>query len=68
MKKIYKSNEKVINGVCSGIGIYLGFDPVLIRILFLVFLLFNLGFYPIIAYLIMSSILPSESNIIDIEN
>lgn len=66
MKKIYKSNEKVISGVCAGIGNYLGVDPVIIRILFIIFLITNWFIYPFIAYFVMSSILPSETNVIDI--
>lgn len=66
MKKIYKSNEKVISGVCAGIGNYLGIDPVIIRILFIIFLITNWFIYPFIAYFVMASILPSETNVIDI--
>lgn len=68
MKKLYRSNERVLAGVCSGLGVYLGIDPVLIRLLFIVFLITNLFFYPIIAYSIMSCIIPKDSNIIDMDN
>lgn len=68
MKKLYKSNEKVISGVCSGLGVYFGLDPVIIRILFIVFFISSLGIYPIISYFIMASIIPVENNIIDINN
>nr|WP_317358795.1 PspC domain-containing protein [uncultured Tyzzerella sp.] len=68
MKKLYKSNEKVISGVCSGLGVYFGLDPVIVRILFIVFLISGLGIYPVIAYFIMSAIIPVENNIIDMNN
>lgn len=68
MKKLYRNNERVLAGVCSGLGVYLGIDPVLIRLLFIVFLITNLFFYPIIAYSIMSCIIPKDSNIIDMDN
>ncbi|WP_250278719.1 PspC domain-containing protein [[Clostridium] colinum] len=68
MKKLYRSNERVLNGVCSGLGIYLGIDPVIIRIIFIIFLITDGFFYPTLAYFIMSSIIPIDSNIIDIEN
>lgn len=68
MKRLYKSNDKVISGVCSGLAVYFGMDPVIIRILFIIFLISNLGIYPIIAYFIMSSIIPVENNIIDMKN
>lgn len=65
MKKLYKSNEKVLSGVCSGLGIYFGLDPVLIRIIFIVFLITGGIIYPAIAYFVMSAIIPEETNIID---
>lgn len=68
MKKLYKTDEKVISGVCGGLGVYFGVDPVIIRILFIIFLISGLGIYPIIAYFITSAIVPVENNIIDINN
>ena len=42
-KRIYKSNEKKIAGVCAGIAEYFNIDPTLVRLLFflLVFLVGN---------------------------
>ena len=46
-KKLFRdSDDKMIGGVCSGLGFYLGADPVLVRVLFLIALLFGtLGFW-----------------------
>lgn len=68
MKKLYKSREKVLSGVCSGLAIYFGVDVVIVRILFIVFLITSGGLYPIVAYFIMASIIPVETDIIDIDN
>ena len=39
MKNIYRSkDQKIIAGVCGGIGEYFEIDPVVIRIIFVVFL------------------------------
>ena len=36
-KRVYRSrNEKVIAGICGGLGEYFGVDPVLIRIVWVV--------------------------------
>ena len=36
-KKLYRSeNDKIIAGVCSGIGHYFGIDPLIVRILFVI--------------------------------
>ena len=33
MKKLYKSNNRMICGVCAGIAEYLGIDPTVVRLL-----------------------------------
>ncbi len=57
MKKLYKSREnKVIDGVCGGIAEYFDADPVLIRIIFVLFFFF--GGSAILAYIIGIVIMP----------
>jgi phage shock protein PspC (stress-responsive transcriptional regulator) len=53
--------DKMISGVCGGIGAYLGVDPVFVRLAFLL-LLFASGI-GVILYLALMIIMPSESNI-----
>jgi phage shock protein PspC (stress-responsive transcriptional regulator) len=50
-KKMYRNTEDtIIGGVCSGIAAYLDSDPVLFRILFVLFtLLFGAGFFVYVA-------------------
>jgi phage shock protein C len=47
MKRLYKSRrDRIIDGVCGGIGEYLGVDPTIVRIIFLLlFLWAELGLY-----------------------
>ena len=33
MKKLYKSNNRMICGVCAGIAEYLGIDPTVVRLI-----------------------------------
>jgi phage shock protein C len=49
IKKLYRSKDRKIAGVCSGIAEYFNMDPTIIRILFVV-LAFAWGF-GIIAYI-----------------
>jgi phage shock protein PspC (stress-responsive transcriptional regulator) len=58
-KKLYRSRtEKVIGGVCGGLGNYLDVDPVIIRIVFVVIgLLHGFG---IIIYILSWIIIPEE--------
>jgi phage shock protein PspC (stress-responsive transcriptional regulator) len=59
MKKLYRSKRnKIIVGVCGGIGEYLGVDPTLVRLLWLLLsLLHGIG---IIGYAIAWIIIPEE--------
>jgi len=58
-KKLYRSrSDRMIAGVCGGLGEYLGVDPVWLR-LFFVLLLFATGF-GFWAYLILWIIVPEE--------
>lgn len=52
--------EKLFAGVCGGIGVYLGVDPVLVRLAFLV-LTFT-GGIGILLYFALMIIMPSESD------
>lgn len=54
-KKLTRSKDKMIGGVCSGIAEYLGIDTGLVRIITAVLALMGAG---VIAYLIAWAVLP----------
>ncbi|MCQ1534109.1 PspC domain-containing protein [Methanosarcina sp. KYL-1] len=55
-----KSN-KILFGVCGGLGEYFGIDPTLVRLAFVLLALLNgIG---IVIYIILAVIMPSESGI-----
>mgnify|MGYP002726999543 FL=1 len=59
-KKLYKSNtNKVIDGVCGGIGEYFNIDPTLVRLAWVVFC--ALGGSGLLAYIIMALIIPRQT-------
>ena len=59
MKRLYKSRkDKVISGICGGIGEYFGIDPVLVRVIAV--LLFFWGGTGLIAYIVGMIIIPAE--------
>jgi phage shock protein PspC (stress-responsive transcriptional regulator) len=60
-KRLYRNpDDTIIAGVCGGIGAYLNTDPVLLRILFVLFTaFFAFGFF---LYLILWIALPSANN------
>ena len=65
MKKLYRSNkDKIIWGVCGGLGEYFQIDSVIIRILFILMLLAGgTGFF---LYIILAIMMPSSSKKTDI--
>ncbi|AEH60412.1 phage shock protein C, PspC [Methanosalsum zhilinae DSM 4017] len=59
-KKLYRSrNDRILGGVCAGIGEYLNADPTLIRLLWILFTL--LGGSGIIVYIIAWIIIPEQT-------
>jgi phage shock protein C len=58
-KKLYRNHEnRIVGGVCTGLGDYFGVDPVLIRLVFVALALVNgMG---ILAYLILWLIVPGK--------
>ena len=58
MKRLTKSNNRMICGVCGGIVEYLGIDPTVVRLLWV--LLSVLGGAGLLAYIIAAIIIPEE--------
>ena len=59
-KKLYRSrNDQMFAGVCGGLGKYLGIDPTLIRLAFVLLLLFGIG-SGLLVYLAMMLLVPLE--------
>ncbi len=56
MKKLTKSADKMICGVCAGIGEYLGIDATVVRLLWVLFSM--LGGAGLLAYIIAAIIIP----------
>lgn len=59
-KRLYRSeSEKVLGGVCAGLGNYLGIDPVFVRIFFIVWTV--LGELSVLIYIFLWIIVPRET-------
>jgi phage shock protein C len=58
MKRLYRStSNKMLGGVCGGIGEYLNVDPTIIRILWI---LFGLTGFGILAYILAWIVMPKK--------
>jgi len=59
VKRLHRSrDERVIWGICGGLGKYFGVDPVLIRVIWVVTVIF--AGWSILAYLILRLVVPLE--------
>lgn len=57
-KRVYRSeDDKMIAGVCGGLGRYMGIDPTIIRLLWALWGLTGMG---IVVYIIAAVIIPME--------
>lgn len=58
-KKLYRSLiDRKIAGVCGGLGQYFNIDPTLVRLLFVLGLIFVGG--TLLAYIILAIVIPEE--------
>ena len=64
MKKLVRTKEGMMAGVCGGIAQYFGIDPTIIRLIWVAGTIF-LAFVPgVIAYIACALIIPKEDDII----
>ena len=72
-KKLTRSTNKMLAGVCGGIAEYFEVDPTLIRVAYAALSIFTTGFPGLLLYLILMLIMPAagsndgQSNIQDAE-
>ena len=61
MKRLYRSREnRVLAGICGGLGEYFEIDPVLLRLIWLLVVIFT-GVVPgILAYIIATLVIPKN--------
>jgi phage shock protein PspC (stress-responsive transcriptional regulator) len=60
-KKLLRSNNRVIAGVCAGIAEWLGWDITLVRILYLVISILSAAFPGILVYIILWIVMPKQT-------
>jgi phage shock protein PspC (stress-responsive transcriptional regulator) len=59
-KKLYRSTtDKMLAGVCGGLGKYFGIDATVVRLIFALLVFFGVG-SGIILYIILALIMPLE--------
>lgn len=61
-KKLVRSNNKMLAGVCAGIAEYFGIDTTLVRVLYAVLTACSIGFPGVVLYIILMIIMPQSDN------
>jgi phage shock protein C len=59
-KKLMRSRNKMIAGVCAGIAEYLDIDPTIIRVAYVLLSIISIGFPGILVYIILLLIMPEN--------
>lgn len=59
-KRLYRSDDKMLAGVCGGLAEYLNMDPTLVRILYVVISLASVAFPGTIVYFLLWFIVPKK--------
>lgn len=59
-RKLYRSNHRMIGGVCAGVAEYFGWDITVFRIVFLVFSVLSAAFPGTLVYLVMWAVMPKS--------
>ena len=57
-KRLTKSNDKLIAGVCGGIADYFGWDSSMVRVGYVLLSIFSAGFLGFLAYIILWIVMP----------
>ena len=57
-RRLFRSNDRLLGGVCAGIADYFDLDPTLIRIGYLVLSVLSAAFPGILVYIILWIVIP----------
>ncbi|HEY6914324.1 MAG TPA: PspC domain-containing protein [Paludibacter sp.] len=57
-KKLKRSKDQMIAGVCAGIAEYFNLDKTLVRVLYVILAVFSAGFPGLLLYIILWLIMP----------
>lgn len=61
-RRLTRSSNRVIAGVCAGLAEWLGWDIALVRLLYLLISIFSAGFPGVLAYIILWIVMPEENS------
>jgi len=63
VRRLKRSSDKMIAGVCAGIAEYLGWDVTVVRVLYVLLSIFSAGFPGILVYIVFWLVMPDYCDI-----
>jgi phage shock protein PspC (stress-responsive transcriptional regulator) len=61
-KKLRRSKNQIVGGVCAGIANFFGWDFTLVRAIYALLTIFTAGFPGFILYIVLWVVMPLEEN------
>lgn len=59
-KKLTRSKDKVLGGVCAGLAEYFGWDPAIVRIAYVLLSIISAAFPGLLVYIILWIVMPEK--------
>lgn len=59
-KRLTRSRDKILGGVCAGLAEYFGWDPALVRVGYVLLSVLSAGFPGILVYIILWIVMPES--------
>ncbi|MBQ9426680.1 MAG: PspC domain-containing protein [Paludibacteraceae bacterium] len=61
-KRLYRSDNKMLCGVCAGIAEYFNIDPTIVRVGYVALSILSAGFPGLVLYIILLLIMPQKAD------
>ena len=59
-KRLFKSDDKKLAGVCAGLAEYFDLDPTLVRVAYAFLTVFSAGFPGVLLYIVLAIVMPRK--------
>ncbi|HKK60467.1 MAG TPA: PspC domain-containing protein [Salinivirga sp.] len=59
-RRLYRSKDQMVAGVCAGIAEYFGWDKGVVRLVYLILSVFSVAFPGILVYIVLWIVMPED--------
>ncbi len=63
-KRLMRSEDRMIFGVCAGLADYMNLDPTIVRFVFALATILSLGWVGVLVYLILAFVMPEAKAVV----